>query len=109
VSANIRAVATDISRGRAWIEKVGLATAPDFDIRELAQSDTPQGELLRYLENLSPNKQIYEELDVDLTPLKSKLAGNAVTVPEDDMDNTLRGARDILLAMLADQEGTEKT
>ena len=109
VSANIRAVATDVSRGRAWIEKVALATAPDFDIRELAQSDTPQGELLRYLEGLSANKQIYEELDVDLTPLKSKLAGNAVTVPEDDMDNTLRGARDILLAMLADQEGTEKT
>ena len=109
VCANIRAVATDVSRGRAWIEKVELATAPDFDIRELAQSDTPQGELLRYLAGLSANKQIYEDLDVDLTPLKSKLAGSTVAVPEDTMDDALRGARDILLAMLADQEGTEKT
>ncbi len=109
VSANIRAVATDVSRGRAWIEKVELATAPDFDIRELAQSDTPQGELLRYLEGLSANKRIYEDLDVDLTPLKSKLAGSTVAVPEDNTDDAIRGARDILLAMLADQEGTDKT
>jgi len=108
VFANIRAVATDVSRGRAWIEKVEIATAPDFDVRELAQSDTPQGELLRYLEGLSSNKQIYEDLDLDLTPIKSKLAGSAIAVPEDNMEDALLGARDILLAMLAEQEGTEK-
>jgi DNA repair exonuclease SbcCD nuclease subunit len=47
LSANIRAVATGVSRGRAWVEKVELETAPDFDVEALAQSDTPQGELLR--------------------------------------------------------------
>lgn len=109
LSANIRAVATDVSRGSAWIEKVELNTSPDVDIEELVQSDTAQGELLRYLNALSSNQQAYQDLGVDLTPLKSKLSGSGVVVPEDDMDRILMGARDILLAMLADMESKDKT
>ena len=108
LSANIRAVATDVSRRRAWVEKVELNTTPDFDIEELVQSDTPQGELLRYLDELSSSSQIYQDLGVDLTQLKSKLSGNSVVVPEDNMDRLLVGARDILLTMLADMESKEK-
>ncbi len=106
--ANIRAVATDVSRGRAWVEKVELDTSPDFDIEEFIQSDTPQGELLRYLEELSSSSQIYQDLGVDLTQLKSKLSGNNVVIPEDNVGRLLVGARDILLAMLADLESKEK-
>jgi exonuclease SbcD len=109
LSANIRAVATDVSRGRAWVEKVELDTAPDFDVEALAQSDTPQGELLRYLEELASSSQLYQDLGVDLTQLKSKLSGNHVAVPEGNMDRMLVGARDILLAMLADIESKEKS
>ncbi len=109
LSANIRAVATDVSRGSAWVEKVELNTSPDFDIEELVQSDTAQGELLRYLNALSSDQQAYQDLGVDLTPLKSKLSGSGVVVPEDDMDRILMGARDILLAMLADMESKDKT
>ena len=108
LSANIRAVATDVSRGRAWVEKVELDTAPDFDVEALAQSDTPQGELLRYLDELASSPQLYQDLGVDLTQLKSKLSGNHVVVPEGNMDPMLVGARDILLTMLADMESKEQ-
>ncbi len=107
LSANIRAVATDVSRGRVWVEKVELDTSPDFDMDGLVQSDTPQGELLRYLDELSSSLQIYQDLGVDLTQLKSKLSGNSVVVPEDNVDRLLVGARDILLTMLADMESKE--
>ena len=108
VSANIRAVATDISRGRAWIEKVELDTAPDVDVEALAQSDTPQGELLRYLDELALSSQLYQDLGVDLTQLKSKLSGTHVVVPDGKMDRMLMDARDVLLTMLADMEGKEQ-
>jgi hypothetical protein len=108
LSANIRAVATDVSRGRAWVEKVELDTAPDFDIGSLARSDTPQGELLRYLDELASSSQLHQDLGVDLTQLKSKLSGNHVDVPEGNMDRMLVGARDILLTMLADMESKEQ-
>jgi exonuclease SbcD len=108
VSANIRAKATDVSHGRAWVEKVELDTAPDFDVEALAQSDTPQGELLRYLDELAISKELYQDLGVDLTQLKSKLSGNHVIVPEDQMDRMLADARDILLTMLADMESKEQ-
>ena len=108
LSANIRAAATDVSRRKAWVEKVEVNTTPDFEVEELVQSDTPQGELLRYLDELSLSPQIYRDLGVDLTQLKSKLSGNSVVVPEDDMDRILMGARDILLTMLADMESEER-
>jgi len=108
VSANIRAVATDVSRGRAWVEKVELDTAPDFDVEALARSDTPQGELLRYLDELALSSQLYQDLGVDLTQLKSKLSGNHVVVPEGKMDRMLVDARDVVLTMLADMEGKEQ-
>lgn len=105
--ANTRAVASDVSQGRAWVEKIDVQTAPDFDVRELLQSDTPQGELLRYLDALSSNAQAYEDLGLDLTALKSKLAGNGVMIPEGNVEKVLSGARDILLTMLADRESKE--
>jgi hypothetical protein len=40
--------------------------------------------------------------------LKSKLSGNHVAVPEDNMDRMLVDARDILLTMLADMESKEQ-
>lgn len=109
LSANIRAVATDVSRRRAWVEKIEINTSPDFDVEELVQSDTPQGELLRYLDTLSSNQQIYQDLGVDLTQLKSKLSGSGVVVPEENVDRIMTGARDVLLTMLADMESKEKT
>ena len=103
LTANIRAVAADVSRQRVWVEKVRLETRSQLDLQALAQSDTPQGELLRYLQELtSPT-----DLDVDHTALKSKLAGSGIDFPAENHTELLRGAKDILISMLTDTTDTE--
>ncbi len=102
VSANIRAVAADVSHRRTWIEKVELNTSPELDPKSLAGSDTPQGELLRYIQELFSNSQLYQELGLDFSQLKSKLAGSGLVVPDKDLRGMLSNARDILLTMLSD-------
>jgi DNA repair exonuclease SbcCD nuclease subunit len=107
LAANIRAVASEVSQGKVWIEKVQLRTGPVIDFNSLAASDTPQGELLRYLKELSGSSQAFEELGLDLTGLKSKLSGSGVEMKEDDAGKMLSDVRDILLTMLADEESLE--
>ena len=107
LTATIRVVAADVSRNKAWIEKVQVQTGPVIDLDALAQSDTPQGELLRYLAELADDPQ---DLDMDLTELKSKLAGSGIQIPDVDMKQTLRETGDLLLTALADaQSGQERT
>jgi exonuclease SbcD len=105
VSANVRAIASEVSEGKVWIEKVQILTRPTIDFDRMAQSDTPQGELLRYLKELFGIPQAIEELGLDLTPLKSKLAGSGVEVKENEINELLSDAGDILLTMLEDEEG----
>jgi exonuclease SbcD len=107
IAANIRAVASEVSGGKVWIEKVQLQTRPTIDFDSIAESDTPQGELLRYLKELIGNPQAIEELGLDLTPLKSKLAGSGVELNENEINDLLSGAGDILLTMLEDEEGLQ--
>jgi DNA repair protein SbcD/Mre11 len=105
LTATIRVVAADVSRNKAWIEKVQVQTRPVVDLDELAQSDTPQGELLRYLAELAVDPQ---DLDLDLTELKAKLAGSGVQIPHGDMKQLLKDSGDLLLTALADaQSGQE--
>lgn len=101
--ANIRAVAADVSKQRAWIEKVHIETRSQLDLEALAQSDTPQGELLRYLQELTSPA----ELDLDHTALKSKLAGSGIDFPMENETELLIGAKDILISMLMDSTDTE--
>ena len=107
VSANVRAIASEVSGGKVWIEKVKLQTRPAIDFDSIAQSDTPQGELMRYLKELIGNPQAIEELGLDMTPLKSKLAGSGVEVNENEINELLSDAGDILLTMLEDEEGLQ--
>jgi hypothetical protein len=107
ISANIRAVASEVSQGKIWIEKVKLQTRPTIDFDSIAQSDTPQGELLRYLKELIGNPQAIDELGLDLTALKSKLAGSGVEINENEINNLFSDAGDILLTMLEDEEGLQ--
>lgn len=108
VVANIKAMAAEVSGGRAWIEKVEIRTAPEIDLAQLAESDTPQGELLRYMGEIESCENPFELLNADFSSLKAKLAGTDVSVPEDDAAQLLRDARDILLTMLADMESREE-
>jgi DNA repair exonuclease SbcCD nuclease subunit len=107
LAANIRAVASEVSHGKAWIEKVQLKTGPVIDFGGLAASDTPQGELLRYLKELAESSQAFEQLGLDMTGLKSKLSGSGVEIQEEDAGKMLSDVRDILLTMLADEGGLE--
>ena len=105
LTATIRVVAADISRNKASIEKVQLKTGAVVNLDELAQSDTPQGELLRYLAELADQPG---DLDLDLTELKAKLAGSGVEVPNGDVKQMLKDAGDLLLAALADSQGGQE-
>jgi exonuclease SbcD len=98
LTANIRAVAADVSGQRVWIEKVRIETRSQLDLESLAQSDTPQGELLRYLQELTSSA----DLDVDQTALKSKLATSGIEFPMENQTELLLGAKDILISMLTD-------
>ena len=106
VTANIRAVAADITKGRALIEKVHNKTGSMMDLKALSQTDTPQGELVRYLDGITESDQNLEALGLDLTSLKSKLAGTGLEIPEESFADCLSDARDILLNLLADEENT---
>lgn len=107
LTANIRAVAADVSKGNAWVEKVKLNTGPVIDFDQFAASDTPQGELLRYLKELSESPHAFSQLGLDLTGLKAKLSGSGVEIPKEEAGKMLIDVRDILLTMLADEESLE--
>jgi len=107
VAANVRAITSEVSRGKVWIEKVQLQTRPTIDFDSIAESDTPQGELLRYLKELAENPQALEELGLDLTGLKSKLSGSSVELEENEVVGLFSDVGDILLTMLEDEEGLE--
>lgn len=105
LTANIRAVAADVSGKKAWIEKVVVQTGPEANLDQLAQSDTPQGELLRYLAELAAHPQ---DIDLDLTDLKAKLAGSGVEIPLRDMEQVLKDAGALLLTALADAQSEQE-
>jgi DNA repair exonuclease SbcCD nuclease subunit len=103
LTANIRAVAADVSGQRAWVEKVRIETRSQLDLEALAQSDSPQGELLRYLQEvISP-----ADLEVDHSALRSKLAAAGIDFPAENQVQLLQGAKDILISMLTDTTDTE--
>ncbi len=103
--ANIRAVAADVSGNTAWIEKVQVETGPVADLEQLTHSDSPQGELLRYLDEVATHSQ---SIDLDLTDLKAKLAGSGVGIPEEDMKQLLKDARDLILTALMDAQDRQE-
>jgi exonuclease SbcD len=105
LTANIRVLAADVSGNKAWIEKVEVKTGPEADFDKLAQSDTPQGELLRYLAELAAHPQ---DIGLDLTELKAKLAGSGVGIPLRDMKQMLKDAGYLLLTALADAQSEQE-
>ncbi len=96
ITANIRAAAGDVSKQQVWIEKVLIETGSPLDLETLAQSDTPQGELLRYMQEL----QSIDGLAIDLTALKSKLVGSRIDMPAMNDPRLLKGAKEILVSLL---------
>lgn len=100
--ANLKAQSSEISHNRVWLEKIEVHTRAELDIEQLAESDSPQGELLRYMQEIEPGPAMFDELD--FSQLKAKLAGSSVTVDTDNPELLLQRARDILITMLEESD-----
>ena len=70
---DIREVATDISTGDIWIEKVKIKTAAQIDIEEMRNRDDAIGELLRSIDNLSIDRESLSGMIDEFSDLKRKL------------------------------------
>ncbi|TVM33657.1 metallophosphoesterase family protein [Oceanidesulfovibrio marinus] len=106
-AALVQNTAAEASRGSAWIEKVLVETGPEIDFEELARSDTPQGDLLRFVEQCADDAEAFAQLEADLTPLTSKIARTGASLPDlDDPEERrriMREVRDIVLPRLTEQ------
>jgi len=105
----LRALAEDVSGGRAWVEKVRIRTASPVDLAALRDSDTPQGDLLRALDALAENPGDLADLNLDLTDLQSKLhavPGQGAALPDltdaDQARAVLEDVRELVLPLLLD-------
>lgn len=103
LTATLQAMATEAFGQRVWLEKVLVQTGPKLDMDAVAQSDTPLGELLRYLQGLEGS----DAVELDFTPLRSKLAGTHIQVPSEDDPELLKGAKAILSSLLNDMQAVE--
>lgn len=105
--ANLKVTAGNLSHNRTLIEKIELTTTPEIDYDSISQSDTPQGELLQLLQELEQSQTPFQDLELDITPLQSKLLGLGITAQFDP--SLLHDARDILLTLLAkiDDQGVK--
>jgi exonuclease SbcD len=112
--SQIRAEATDISGGEVWVEKTFLHTTHPLDIKKLAKSKSPIGELLRLINKIGSNPKRLSELSNGLSSLKDKLPGELLQGDEKiDLESAvgIRGilaeARDLLLSRLL-QKGIDQ-
>lgn len=105
VIAQIRLLATDLSRHRAWVEKILLETSPEIDIAALSQADTPQAGLLRALKALEQDPDELSGLGLDLRDVLAKISGSGLALPDLDDPATrsdlIKDVRNMLIPMLA--------
>ena len=111
--ADLRARALALSAGRAWVEKVLVRTSLPVDEDALRAGDTPQGDLLRFLDALADDPEAFAEVRPDMTTLESRvrdrLAGSGVAMP-DLGDEAVRRAllddvRELVLPLFDTGEG----
>ncbi|WP_045214911.1 metallophosphoesterase family protein [Desulfonatronovibrio magnus] len=82
LEAHIRRIGTDISRRKIWVEKIYTNTSPAVDLDELKKSKTPQGDLIRFIDELEHNPESFEQLEFSLEELGAKLSGKGVALPD---------------------------
>jgi DNA repair exonuclease SbcCD nuclease subunit len=70
---DIREIATDISNGDIWIEKVNIKTAAQIDLEEMRNRDDAIGKLLRSINNLSIDQDALSNMMDEFSDLKRKL------------------------------------
>ncbi|RQD65410.1 MAG: DNA repair exonuclease [Desulfonatronovibrio sp. MSAO_Bac4] len=80
---------TDISRQKIWIEKININTSPAVDLDELKKSKSPQGDLIRFIDDLQTDPDFFQDLNFSLDDLAAKLAGTGVNLPDFNDSDTL--------------------
>ena len=92
----VRAVGTDVSGGRVWIEKVRIRTTAEVDLEQALARDDAVSNLLRTVQDMASIEQALDAFDADLTALKRKLPSELQS--GDALDCDTPGARSELLA-----------
>ena len=82
VTAEIRSMATTLSDGKVWIEKVKIGTCSRQQGLGPSQHEGPLGELERYLEEIPSSPEALASLVSELKDLAKKLPGELMQPPE---------------------------
>jgi exonuclease SbcD len=69
----IRTEATDLGGSGVWIEKVNIKTTLPVDLEKLASSESPIGDLLRFINRIEEDHAELSDLAESLSELKSRL------------------------------------
>ena len=69
----IRAEATDLGGSGVWIEKVNIKTNLPVDLEKLSSSESPIGDLLRFINKIEEDHAELSDLAAALSELKSRL------------------------------------
>lgn len=72
-TTEIRAIATDLSNGEIWIEKVAIQTQTEADFDEMLGKDDALGGLLRAIRDIGTDNQVLADLAGEFTDLHRKL------------------------------------
>lgn len=70
---DVRMIATDISGGNVWIEKIKIGTRIETDLDEMLKRDDPIGGLLRSIHELDTHDDALSSLVEELAELRRKL------------------------------------
>ncbi|WP_461208953.1 metallophosphoesterase [Desulfocurvus sp. DL9XJH121] len=91
--ADLRARAVALSGGSAWVEKVLIRTSQPVDREALRGSDTPQGDLLRFVDELAADPGAFAQVRPDLAKLATavgELRDSGLGLPDLDDDAVRR-------------------
>jgi exonuclease SbcD len=113
----VRAIASDVSSGRVWVEKVKIHTAPELILDPaagtasgalalaLSQGDGPIGELLQMIGEYQQDAVLRQALRDELTDLERKLpeeVKKSISMQDEEfLKNVLEDVQSLLLEQLA--------
>ena len=111
--SQVRAVGTDVSGGRVWIEKVKIRTTSEVDLEEVLARDDAVSNLIRTVQDMAATDPALDALEPDLAALRKKLPAELQNCDALDWDSPERrreliaDAKEILIPRLLAGEAVE--